>query len=169
MPISIFFLKFLPLFIVIIFLKGVINFIFPLWFIDLSLAFALACITYFKLNLVTGISLFLVGIMRAFDGYYPLLFFPLLYIFIFWLKEIGNRFLEGENTYFNYIFWLITILFILLLQLFIFFIRVNLYSITYNFIFWILFKSLVWIVFTFLFVYLFFRLLKIIFDEFKDK
>lgn len=169
MSVSIFFFRFFPLFIVVVFFKGVINFIFPLWFVDIFLAFALAFMTYFKFSFIACLAVFLIGIVRAFDGYYPTLFFSLLYVFIFWLKEVSNKFLKRENVYFIYIFWLLSITLVLFLQLVIFFIRLNLYSITYEFIFVALFKSLLWVGFTFLFSYLFFRLLRLIFDEYKDK
>lgn len=169
MSISLFFFRFFPLFIVIVFLKGFMNSLFPIWYGDIYLAFALACINYFKFDFITGIAVFIIGIMRSFDGYYPLLFFPVLYVFIFWLKEVSNKYFKEESAYFHYTFWLSSIVFVLIILLFIYFKRLNLYSITYGFIFWILVKSLIWIGLTFLLSYIFFRFLKFVFDEHKDK
>lgn len=169
MSFSDFLFRFLPFFLTITFVKGVINFILPIWFIDIYLALALASIIQFKFNFFSIIALFFIGIMRSFDGYYPLLFFSLLYIFLFWLKEVGKKFLKQENIYFPYLFCLISIFIVLFFQLFIYFFRLNLYSITYNFLFWVFMKSLFWLAMTFLFTCLFLKTLRFIIDDHKDK
>lgn len=168
MSLTLFIFRFLPLFIVLVFFKGVINYIFSIWFIDVYFAFALACIIYFKFNFLAGLSVFLVGIMRSFEGYYPLLLFPIFYLFIFWLKEISNKFLKEESDYSNYIFLFLSISLVIILQLFIFFMRLNLYSIGYEFIFSILIKVSILVVLTFIVSCGFYKLLKVIFDEPKN-
>uniref|UniRef100_A0A832GNY4 Uncharacterized protein n=1 Tax=Caldimicrobium thiodismutans TaxID=1653476 RepID=A0A832GNY4_9BACT len=159
------FLRFLPFWLVFLFLKGVLTGLIPLWYVDPTTALSLAFTLIWKFNLWALVGMLLLGLIRAFDGVYPLLFFASYYSALLWLRNWGKRYFKEQSAYFPYLFWALAILILVFLELFLFFNRLSLYSLTYDFLLRLLLKSLFYALFTFLLTIAFYRLLKVIWDH----
>lgn len=148
-----FFLKFLPLVFVLFFVKGVLSQVIPLPFVDIYSALALSSVTFLSLKLWAFVSLVLLGILRSFDGHYPYYVFSTYYIGLLLAWHYSKRIFQQEWRYYRAFFWSLSLLLLLLLEVFIFFKRLLLFNLPYLFWLDLIMESILYALVNLLFVY----------------
>ncbi|MEZ0343711.1 MAG: hypothetical protein ABWJ99_02740, partial [Caldimicrobium sp.] len=107
---KIFFNTFLPLLIIISFLKGVFVYITSYSPLDFYSAFCLALIPLLSLNIYSFLSIFLLSLLKALETYYASLLFIVLYFLFFLSFQHLKKIFKTETKFFLFLFWGISLL-----------------------------------------------------------
>lgn len=156
MSFSLFFWRTLPFVFVIAFLKGFLNILWNLKFLDLYTSLSLAIVVLVNLNFWSFLILLLLGFLRSFEGNYPFFFFSIYYIlFLLANHYYFKQFLKEETLYTFLLFWSLAIIALILGETIFYFNRSVVYNLTFKFWLFFLLKSIFYgfliLVLTFLF------------------
>ncbi|MCX7613660.1 MAG: hypothetical protein N2Z40_05515 [Caldimicrobium sp.] len=125
-------------------MKGFFSEVLSLRYFDLFSAVALALVPHLKLNLWAFVSLFLLGLLRSYEGIYPYYFFGLLYVLLFGLWHYARRYFKEERRFFRLLYWSLGLFVLLFSELLFLFQRLALHNLNYTFWLTLLLKTLLY-------------------------
>ena len=152
--------KILPLLIILSFLKGVFSQIVPYLPFDLYSALSLSLIPLLSINFYSFFSLFLLALLKSLDTSYTTFILIILYFIFFISFQHLQKNFKTETSLFRFLFWGISLLCLLFVEIYIFFNNLSLTSLDYSFWITFLIKIILYFGLSFLlcnFFYNFFR------------
>lgn len=159
MNFTLFLWRILPFILVVFFIKSFLSYTFNLNFLDFYTGLALAFIPLFRSNIWSIFTLFLLGLLRSFDGYYPFFIFSLYYVFLAVIyHSYIKSFFKSEEFFTRLFFWALAIIFLVIGEGLIFINRTTLYEFTFRFWINFLFKSLLYALFLLVLTLLYYKL-----------
>ncbi|MFN3921068.1 MAG: hypothetical protein ACK4K4_01550 [Caldimicrobium sp.] len=128
-------------------------------FLDVYTALALSLIVLVDLNFYSLLTLFILGILRGFEGNYPFFFFSIYYLlFMLFNHYYFKQFFKKESLIPLFLFWSLAIIVLISGETIFFLYRSVVYNLTLKFWLFFLLKSLLYGFIILILTFLFYKL-----------
>jgi len=165
MTFKLFFTKFLPFLIILIFFQGFIKYLLNFFSPDLYTALAIVLIFLLEPNFYSFLSLFILSLLKGLETPVPFYIWFMFYLFLFLFLNHFKKTFKVETTPFKFSFFALFLFLVLLIRLYYFFDSLYLSNLLYPFWLKLIGKIFLYYLFTLLCtIFLFFlskRLLNI--------